>query len=76
MVLRTPKPVISTQDPGVVSVQRIYHVLKGTLKSDTIVMGASFRTVDEIRELAGCDQVVVDHCTSTFGPTTTSGLTR
>lgn len=35
-----------------VSVQRIYQALKG-LGSNTIVMGASFRTVDEIRELAG-----------------------
>lgn len=41
-------------DPGVVSVQRIYDVYKNQLKCNTIVMGASFRTADEIRQLAGC----------------------
>lgn len=45
---------IVPQDPGVVSVQRIYQALKQGMGSNTVVMGASFRTADEIRELAGC----------------------
>ncbi|KAL0126336.1 hypothetical protein PUN28_005019 [Cardiocondyla obscurior] len=46
------------EDPGVVSVTRIYNYYK---KYDykTVVMGASFRNVDEIRELAGCDLLTI-----------------
>lgn len=56
--------MLSHQDPGVVSVQRIYQALKQKLGSSTIVMGASFRTVDEIRELAG--YVGINNTTTTF----------
>jgi transaldolase len=48
----------SHEDPGVVSVTQIYNYYK---KYDykTIVMGASFRTKEEILELAGCDYLTV-----------------
>lgn len=45
-------------DPGVVSVQRIYNYYKQH-DYKTIVMGASFRTTDEIKELAGCDFLTI-----------------
>jgi len=46
------------EDPGVRSVTRIYNYYK---KHDypTVVMGASFRNVDEILELAGCDLLTI-----------------
>jgi transaldolase len=40
------------QDPGVLSVRRIYDYYKSN-GFGTIVMAASFRNVGEIRELAG-----------------------
>ncbi|MGB5210477.1 MAG: transaldolase [Gammaproteobacteria bacterium] len=48
----------AAQDPGVVSVTRIYNYYK---RHDikTVVMGASFRNVDEILELAGCDLLTI-----------------
>jgi len=48
----------ATQDPGVVSIHQIYNYLK---KYDykTVVMGASFRTKEQIIELAGCDLLTV-----------------
>lgn len=46
------------EDPGVLSVQRIYRYYK-THKYPTIVMAASFRNVGEIRELAGCDNITI-----------------
>ncbi|KAI8839109.1 transaldolase [Chytriomyces confervae] len=47
-----------TEDPGVISVQRIYNYYK---KYDykTIVMGASFRNTGEIEELTGCDYLTI-----------------
>jgi transaldolase len=46
------------EDPGVASVQRIYTYYK---KYDykTQVMGASFRKVEQITELAGCDLLTI-----------------
>jgi transaldolase len=46
------------EDPGVKSVRRIYSYYK---KYDykTVVMGASFRNVDEIKALAGCDLLTI-----------------
>lgn len=46
------------EDPGVRSVTRIYNYYK---KHDypTVVMGASFRNVHEILELAGCDLLTI-----------------
>jgi transaldolase len=46
------------KDPGVVSVARIYRYYK-THGVDTIVMGASFRNMGEITELAGCDRLTI-----------------
>lgn len=46
------------EDPGVLSVQQIYSYLKRHGYT-TQVMGASFRNVDEITELAGCDLLTV-----------------
>ncbi|MGR3806475.1 transaldolase [Pasteurella testudinis] len=46
------------EDPGVVSVTEIYDYYK---KYDykTVVMGASFRNIGEITELAGCDRLTI-----------------
>ncbi len=48
----------AAEDPGVLSVTRIYNYYKQHGYA-TIVMGASFRNVDEIRELAGCDRLTI-----------------
>lgn len=48
----------SAQDPGVVSVHRIFNYYKAH-GYQTIVMGASFRNVGEIIELAGCDKITI-----------------
>ena len=45
-------------DPGVRSVQRIYAYYK-THGFNTVVMGASFRNSDQIRQLAGCDRLTI-----------------
>ena len=45
-------------DPGVVSVQNIYHYYKAH-GIQTEVMGASFRNVEEIIALAGCDLLTI-----------------
>jgi transaldolase len=45
-------------DPGVASVSRIYRYYK-THGYDTVVMGASFRNIGEIRSLAGCDRLTI-----------------
>lgn len=47
-----------TEDPGVKSVTQIYHYFK-KFGYKTQVMGASFRNVDEILELAGCDLLTI-----------------
>ncbi|MEI6828319.1 MAG: transaldolase [Synechococcaceae cyanobacterium ELA445] len=46
------------EDPGVVSVTRIFNYFK-THGYRTEVMGASFRNIDEILELAGCDLLTI-----------------
>ncbi|KAG0172212.1 Transaldolase [Apophysomyces sp. BC1034] len=48
----------SFEDPGVVSVSRIYNYYK-QYDYKTIVMGASFRNTGEIEELAGCDYLTI-----------------
>ncbi|WP_447555911.1 transaldolase [Vreelandella sp. EE22] len=45
-------------DPGVQSVKRIYEYYKDHGYA-TIVMGASFRNVEEIKALAGCDRLTI-----------------
>ncbi|NGX60735.1 MAG: Transaldolase [Chlamydiae bacterium] len=46
------------KDPGVLSVSQIYNYYK-KYGYETQVMGASFRNVDEILELAGCDLLTI-----------------
>lgn len=46
------------EDPGVQSVQQIFNYYK-KFGYKTIVMGASFRNVGEITELAGCDYLTI-----------------
>lgn len=46
------------EDPGVLSVRQIYQYLK-KFDYKTIVMGASFRNVEEIIELAGIDYLTI-----------------
>ena len=46
------------EDPGVVSVTKIFNSFKKHGYS-TEVMGASFRNTDEITELAGCDRLTI-----------------
>jgi transaldolase len=46
------------EDPGVQSVTEIYNYYK-KFAYKTEVMGASFRNIEEIRELAGCDLLTI-----------------
>lgn len=46
------------EDPGVLSVSKIYNYYKQH-GYDTVVMGASFRNIGEILELAGCDRLTI-----------------
>jgi len=46
------------EDPGVLSVQRIYNYFK-KFGYKTVVMGASFRSKEQVIELAGCDLLTV-----------------
>ena len=52
------KEYAATEDPGVQSVQEIFNYYKKH-GYNTIVMGASFRNVGEITELAGCDYLTI-----------------
>ena len=47
-----------SEDPGVISVTKIFNYFK-TYGYKTEVMGASFRNIDEIIELAGCDLLTI-----------------
>ncbi|WP_430875816.1 transaldolase [Gilliamella sp. G0441] len=55
---KTIDPYIADQDPGVVSVRNIYNYYKQH-GYKTIVMGASFRKVEQILALAGCDRLTI-----------------
>lgn len=46
------------EDPGVKSVTRIYQYYKAN-GYDTVVMGASFRNLNQIEQLAGCDRLTI-----------------
>lgn len=46
------------EDPGVLSVRRIYSYYKSN-NINTVVMGASFRSVGQIKALAGCDNLTI-----------------
>lgn len=52
------KDFAATEDPGVKSVGAIYNYYK-KFGYKTIVMGASFRNIGEITELAGCDYLTI-----------------
>ncbi|MEI6894504.1 MAG: transaldolase [Colwellia sp.] len=49
---------LPSEDPGVLSVSEIYNYYKQH-GYQTVVMGASFRNVEEILELAGCDRLTI-----------------
>ena len=52
------KEYAPAQDPGVQSVTNIYNYYKQS-GYETVVMGASFRNIGEITELAGCDRLTI-----------------
>ena len=55
---KTGEDYSPADDPGVQSVTRIYSWYKEH-GFKTVVMGASFRNIGEITELAGCDRLTV-----------------
>jgi transaldolase len=54
----TGRDYSGAEDPGVQSVTAIYNYYK-KFDYKTVVMGASFRNVSEITELAGCDLLTI-----------------
>ena len=48
----------ASEDPGVQSVTRIYNYYKAH-SYPTVVMGASFRNLGQIEQLAGCDRLTI-----------------
>jgi transaldolase len=54
----TKKEYTKEEDPGVKSVQAIFNYYK-KYGYKTIVMGASFRSIGEVTELAGCDYLTI-----------------
>ncbi len=54
----TGKDYTGSEDPGVQSVTTIYNYYK-KFGYKTVVMGASFRNIGEIKELAGCDLLTI-----------------
>ena len=54
----TGKEYVGAEDPGVQSVTRIYDYYK-TNGYNTVVMGASFRNIGQIEQLAGCDRLTI-----------------
>lgn len=55
---KTGKTYTKEEDPGVASVKAIFDYYK-KFGYKTIVMGASFRSIGEITELAGCDYLTI-----------------
>lgn len=55
---KTGKTYSGAEDPGVLSVTKIYNYYK-KFGYKTEVMGASFRNIEEIQELAGCDLLTI-----------------
>src|SRR5216110_689389 len=55
---RNKRDYAGPEDPGVQSVEEIYTYYK-KFGYKTEVMGASFRNVGQIRELAGCDALTI-----------------
>jgi len=54
----TGKDYHGAEDPGVISVTKVYGYFK-KFDYKTQVMGASFRNIGEIEELAGCDLLTI-----------------
>jgi len=54
----TGKTYSAEEDPGVLSVTKIFNYYKQN-GYKTIVMGASFRSMEEVLELAGCDYLTI-----------------
>ena len=54
----TQKDYNSSNDPGVESVKNIFNYFK-RFNYNTVVMAASFRNIDEIINLAGCDKLTI-----------------
>ncbi|CAK8740447.1 Transaldolase [Sodalis praecaptivus] len=64
-------PYVVDEDPGVVSVRKIYNYYKQH-RYQTVIMGASFRKVEQILALAGCDRLTISppcwkSCTKAMG---------
>jgi len=55
---RGVETIPASEDPGVASVRQIYDYYK-KFGYKTAIMGASFRNIDEIIELAGCDLLTI-----------------
>ncbi|MBD2136071.1 transaldolase [Anabaena sp. FACHB-1237] len=64
-----------SEDPGVLSVTRIYNYYK-KFGYKTEVMGASFRNIGEITELAGCDLLTISPGLLTELQNSTAALPR
>ncbi|MBD8624968.1 MULTISPECIES: transaldolase [unclassified Pseudomonas] len=54
----TGQEYTGSDDPGVQSVTRIYNYYKAN-DYKTVVMGASFRNINQIEQLAGCDRLTI-----------------
>lgn len=54
----TGQEYTGAEDPGVQSVTRIYNYYKDH-GYETVVMGASFRNLNQIEQLAGCDRLTI-----------------
>ncbi|HHW81183.1 MAG TPA: transaldolase [Bacteroidales bacterium] len=55
---RNVEEIAPEEDPGVLSVKKIYNYYK-KFDYKTEIMGASFRNIGEILELAGCDLLTI-----------------
>lgn len=71
----TGKDYVGADDPGVQSVTRIYNYYK-KFGHKTEVMGASFRNIGEIIELAGCDLLTISPALLAELQNTTGDLPR
>lgn len=52
------EPYCADEDPGVKSVRAIYQYYKEH-GYETVVMGASFRRIEQVQALAGCDRLTI-----------------
>lgn len=55
---KTGRKYEAEEDPGVLSVRQIYDYYKSN-GIETIVMGASFRSIGQVKALAGCDRLTI-----------------